>query len=157
VKYYKVIKDGVIVDADHLWLRWQTKHRIMLACEPEEAQFIQSGDTIYAANWLNPAPAELDGQYEKIPIKGAKECLDFYAEEIGEEEYLSIRAQLDEGLELEDGSLEEAAPVEPEAEEEEPEVKKTTAQSMQEQIDALTQQNEMLLECLLEMSEVVYA
>jgi hypothetical protein len=150
------VKDGVIVDADHLWLRWQAKHKIMLACEVEEAQFIQSGETIYAANWLNPAPAELSGQFEKVPIKDAKECQDFYAEEIDEEEYLSIRAQLDEGLELEDGSLEETAPVEPEETEERLEVKKTTAQSMQEQIDALVQQNEMLLECLLEMSEVVY-
>lgn len=86
MSYYKLIRDDVIFDAGEMWLRWQHKNRIMLRCEPSDAQFVMGSDeTIYRVAWLNPAPAEA-GQYEVIE-----------AAIIDKQEYLDLRAVLDDG------------------------------------------------------------
>jgi hypothetical protein len=146
MKYYKVIANGTVIDANYIWLRWQRKHNILIGCEPHEANYIQSYDQaqVWRVQWLNPVPAD-------APIF---ETID--AVEISEEEYLDLRSQLDSGL----------TPVEPEPEPEpeypdpvepepEPEVV-MTPEEMRRRIVELTEHNQMLEECLLEMSEVVY-
>ena len=146
MKYYKVIANGTVIDANRVWLKWQGKHRILIGCEPHEANYIQSYDQekVWRVQWLNPVPAD-------APVF---ETVD--AVEISEEEYLDLRSQLDSGL----------TPVEPEPEPEpeypdpvepepEPEVV-MTPEEMRRRIVELTEHNQMLEECLLEMSEVVY-
>lgn len=145
--YYKIIRDGVIFDAGMIWLRWQQKNRIMLLCEPSEAQFVMGSDeTIYRVQWLNPAPAEA-GQYEVIE-----------AAIIDRQEYDDLRAVLDDGetVPVPEPVIPEPAP-EPEPDPEEPEQEKPmTVQEMREKITAQDAQITMLTDCLLEMSEVVY-
>jgi len=87
MKYYKVIRDGVVIDAGEIFLRWQTQNRILVSCPPELAQFIQShdGSTVWHVQWLNPAPAEA-GEFETIE-----------AALIDRQEFLDLRALLDEG------------------------------------------------------------
>lgn len=90
MKYYKVISNGVVIDANYIWLKWQTKHRILLGCEAHEANYIQSSDQekVWRVQWLNPVPA------------GAPTFETVEAVEISEEEYLEIRKQLDDGFEV---------------------------------------------------------
>lgn len=47
--YYKVIKDGKVIDVlDHLsFVKYQPKHKIMIACSESEAQAIISSDGEY--------------------------------------------------------------------------------------------------------------
>ncbi len=87
MSYFKVVRDGVVIDAGEMFLRWQEKNRVMVSCEPEKAQFIRSydGETIWRVAWLNPAPQEA-GSYETVE-----------AALIDRQEFLDLRAQLDEG------------------------------------------------------------
>ena len=124
------------MDAGLTWLKYQDKHGIMVGCEPSEAQFVQSydGSTIYRVGWLNPAPTAA-GTYETIE-----------AEIINRQEFLDLRAVLDEG----------ETPVQPEPEEpeqppeeeptEEPETDPQTDQPMTvaQMREKITELEEML-------------
>lgn len=146
MRFYKIIKDNTVIDANFVWLKWQTKHRVLLACKPYEASYIQSYDGVHVwrVMWLNPPPEDAP----EFPVAEAVK--------ISKEEYLDLRSQLDSGL----------TPTEPEPEppEEEPEVEPPeepaenvmTPEEMRRRIIELTERNQMLEECLLEMSEVVY-
>lgn len=148
--YYKIIKDGIVIDANYVFLRWQEKHKTMLACEPEHGQFIQSTDQqeIWTVDWLNPVPAELAGAYDVIE-----------AVEITADEYAALRKQLDNGLTVE-------LPEDP-AEQQDTQTAEDagndhtdpvmTPEQMRRTMIELQQQNEMLLGCVLELSEIVYA
>lgn len=87
MSYFKVVRDGVVIDAGEIFLRWQEKNRVLVSCTPEKAQFIRShdGKSIWRVAWLNPAPAEA-GSYETVE-----------AALIERQEFLDLRAVLDEG------------------------------------------------------------
>jgi len=148
MSYYKVIRDGMVTDAGEMFLRWQEKNRIMLACKPEEAQFIQGSDgTILRVDWLNPVPEALKDRFETVE-----------AALIDRQEYLDLRAVLDDGE-----TVPEPEPVQPEPTPEPepgPDVpegeKPMTVQEMREKIAEQGATIQMLTDCLLEMSEVVY-
>ena len=61
--YYKVLKDNKVIDVlDHLlFVKYQKKHNIMVACEKAEAQAIVSSDGEYV--W------HVTGLY-RIPVDG---------------------------------------------------------------------------------------
>ena len=153
MKYYKVISNGLVIDANYVWLKWQTKHRILLGCEPHEANYIQSFDQahVWRVQWLNPVPA------------GAPTFETVEAVEILEEEYLEIRKQLDDGFEV---VVPEEIPEEEIPEDttpETPSIDVMTPEEMRRKIvyleAALAEQaktNDILTECLLEMSTVIY-
>lgn len=154
MKYYKVISNGVVIDANYMWLKWQTKHRILLGCEPSEANYIQSSDQekVWRVQWLNPVPA------------GAPTFEMVEAVEITEEEYLEIRKQLDDGFEV---VVPEETPPEEEIPEdttpEVPSVEIMTPEEMRRKIVQLeadlaeqAKTNDILTECILEMSTVIY-
>ena len=153
MKYYKVISNGAIIDANYTWLKWQTKHHILLGCEPHEANYIQSSDQskVWRVQWLNPVPADAP-TFETVE-----------AVEITEEEYLEIRKQLDDGFEV---VVPEEIPEEEIPEDttiEAPSVEVMTPEEMRRKIvyleAALAEQaktNEVLTECLLEMSALIY-
>lgn len=161
MNYYKVIKNGTVVDANFVFLKWQPKNRILIGCRAEEANFIQSSDMteVWRVNWLVPIGEEA-GVYETVE-----------AVEITEEEYLSLRAQLDEGTEVVVPEKPEV-PEEPEPDDgqETPTEEVMTVAQMRLKIAALEEQlavqsqineeqmmrNEFLEGCLLEMSEIVY-
>ena len=56
--YFKVIENQAAVDAGCMWLQWNTRHNLLMACETREAHYAQSydGQTIYRIGWLNPLP-----------------------------------------------------------------------------------------------------
>lgn len=60
--YYKVIKDGKIIDVlDHLiFVKYQKKHGIMVLCDESEAQGIVSSDSshVWHINYLYKIPVE---------------------------------------------------------------------------------------------------
>lgn len=155
MNYYKVISDGVVIDANFVFLKWQQKNGILLGCDISEANFIQSSDqnVVWRVDWLNPVD-EAAGTYETVE-----------AVEITQDEYLSIRAALDEGAEVV-----EPAPVEPEpygTEDEEETAEPEEVMSVTEMrrkivelktaLQDLNDRNDFLEGCLLEMSEIVYA
>ena len=41
-----------------MWLRWNTKHKCLMACEPREAHYVQNytETAVYRFGWLNPLP-----------------------------------------------------------------------------------------------------
>ena len=88
MSYYKILTNGVVTDANDVFLRWQAKHKMMIVCPPEQGQFIQSSDqeSIYRVPWLLPAPEDVAAQYMTAD-----------AVEITEDEYKALRAVLDAG------------------------------------------------------------
>lgn len=129
--FYKIVVDDIVVDATEElnYVLWQEKNRIWLSCDERYAKGIVStnGESI----WLLPSAPDMDG-YSHCEII-----------EIGEEEYREIRDEIDAGEEV---------PYTPDEGEEVPEPDtpgKTRIQQLEENV-------EMLTECLLEMSEIVY-
>ena len=147
--YYKIIVDGSAVDAAFTFLRWDERLNRLLGCEPEDANFIQShdGNTVYRAEWLNPVPERVKGRFETVD-----------AAIIDRQEYEDLRAVLDSGETVPEPTEEETLPDETPADTEETEAEKPmTVQQMREKIAAQEASIAMLTECLLEMSEIVYA
>ena len=101
MNYYKVIKDGEVIDVNHVFLKWQRKHNILLSCEAVEGQFIQSsdGNNIWRVDWLNRLPEDFPGSYESIE-----------AVEITAEEYEELREKLELGETVEDNTGSEEQP-----------------------------------------------
>ena len=132
--YYKIISGGTVVDAaiGLNYVRWQEKNSLWLTCGESDAQGIvnSNGEDIYLLSGADP----MDG-YSYAAVA-----------EITEEEYISIREELDAGAEIVD-------PGEPDTD---PSSAKTRLQQLEEQVAALQGVNDMLTECLLEMSEIVY-
>ena len=56
MNYYKLINGSTFVGVatQHDFRVFQQKHRIILACDEEQAQYVQCGDTLYRANWMVP-------------------------------------------------------------------------------------------------------
>lgn len=70
--YYKVIKDNKVIDVlDHLtYLKWQSKNKIMLLSDLNEAQAILGSDrnTIWHVEGLYDLPIEA-GKYDIVSIQ----------------------------------------------------------------------------------------
>lgn len=68
--YYKVMKDGVVLDVlDELhYVKYQTKHGIFLICDPREGEGIYSSDreTVWHLPGLNNIPAK---GYETVELE----------------------------------------------------------------------------------------
>jgi hypothetical protein len=87
MKYYKVIGNsefiGVGCDLD--MRRFQKKHNIILACDSEEAQYIQVGDILYHTQWMLPVGDDVDYVANVDVI------------EISEEEYNALHTAAENG------------------------------------------------------------
>ena len=155
--FYKVIFGNMIVDVlERLnFVRWQKENRIMISCGEEKAQGILSSDA--SVIWhLEGLPDFNTEGYDTVRIA-----------EIEKSEYESLKEQL--GI----GEVEEIPVIETEIESDtieeptaEPETvilgKSTTqllieVQKLNEKVDELKRENELLSDCLLELSEVIYA
>lgn len=145
--YYKIMQNDVIVDANYVFLKWVAKHHCLMVCDPTQAEFVQSYDmgTVYHDRWLRPVP---DGApaYETASVIV-----------IGETEYDEIRALLDDGEEVPyvPDEPEPPAPVNPD-EPINPDERPMTVAEMREKIIEQQESIDMLIDCILEMSEVVY-
>lgn len=56
MNYYKIIQDDTFVGVATSYdlRRFQQKHRILLTCEIDSAQYIQFNDILYRDNWFSP-------------------------------------------------------------------------------------------------------
>lgn len=149
--FYKIIRDGEVVDAAYTFLQWNERHLCMMVCEPRDAQFVQSfdGEHVYHVAWLNPVPEALDGRYETVE-----------AMLIDQQEYDDLRAVLDDGeivlVPPEETEQPDNPPVEPD-EDDEPQDKPMTVQEMRDKIKEQEEAIAFLTDCILEMSVMVYA
>ena len=90
MKYYKILKDGMRVDVNHLFFRGQQKFGRIISCNPEHAQLICSSDgtQFYTAKGLRMLEKELPNVFE-VEMKI-----------ISEEEYNELKAQLEDVKEI---------------------------------------------------------
>ena len=67
--YYKIIINSEVVSVNIVFVRWDDKHRCMMYCDIDDAQFVQKhdGTALYHANWLKSYPARA-GQYEEAEV-----------------------------------------------------------------------------------------
>ena len=67
MNYYKILVDGAIVGvaSNYDFRRHQKKHNILVACESNDAQYIQCGERLYRDTWL------LDVSTEKFDYDNA--------------------------------------------------------------------------------------
>ena len=125
--YFKVVENHAAVDAGHLWLQWNAKHKCLMACETREANYAQSydGATVYRFGWLNPLP-------EGAPVFPVVE-----ASIIDKQEYDDLIAVLPDGETVPEPPEPEPEP-EPQPEPEPEPERPMTVQEMREKILELT-------------------
>lgn len=157
MNYYKIKSGDTVIDVNCVFLKWQEKHRVLVDCPAEEAQFIITSDQlhVYHVPWLHKVPAGY-GEYESID-----------AVPIEKEEYTALKATLETGESVEEPDEEYTGDDEggggaTEQEEEQPEAVLTLPEmrrqiiALQAANEELAARNEMLEECILEMSEIIY-
>ena len=68
--YYKIIKDGVVVDVNNTFFRYQVRHKNIVECSSQSAQLVQSSDgkNFYHAEWLLPLPEGVDHEIAHVVI-----------------------------------------------------------------------------------------
>lgn len=89
MNFYKIIKDAAFVGvgtSDDL-LRFQQKHRILLRCDEQKAEYIQFGDALYHDNWMLPASDSVD-------------CLSAEVIQICAEEYSALTYAIESGVDI---------------------------------------------------------
>lgn len=81
--FYKIIKDNKVIDVNNNFFKFLKKRLIPISCDSNDAEVVISsdGNKYYTADWMKPAPAQLNVELVKIFI-------------ISEEEYNSLKEQL---------------------------------------------------------------
>lgn len=143
--YYKLIHGEEIVDAiiaeEAVWIHENPRTSWMYSGEQDGAKGVVSSDR--KDTW------HLAGTY---PFAEFPDLVTVELVETTEEDYLDTIAQIEAGRVQDDDypDAEEPSeePVSPEA--------KTKVSALEERIDELAAMNEMLIECILEISEIIY-
>ena len=139
--HYKIISGGQIIDACESlnYVRWQDKNRLFIGCASEWADGLISSDgsEIYILDGARPLDLPADAAYRTVTY-----------EEITPEEYQEIRDELDAGQAIVIPDPEPSGDDTPQPQ--------TRLAQLESQVAELAEQNAMLVECILEMSEVVY-
>lgn len=97
--YYKIIKDGIVIDVNNTFYRYLTKHRNIVKCDSKYAQLIKTSDgkNFYTAEWLMPLPEGVKHEIVEAKI-------------ISKEEYEELKSKLSSDLTIrEDSSMSSAA------------------------------------------------
>lgn len=142
--YYKLVTGGRIVDAIRSdtanWIIENRRNYSLYSGEQEFAHGVEATDQHCVYHILGTPVFHDYPEFETVELV-----------EIDEAEYTDIMADiLAERMANEPEPLPAEEPGEPE------QIAKTRVQMLEEQIAALTEANDMLTECLLEMSEIVY-
>lgn len=100
--FYKLISGAnfVGIATQHNFRMFQQKHKIVLACNEEDAQYIECNDTFYRAPWMVPVTTDIIS-YETVEVIS-----------IDEDEYNILLAAIESGEEI----APEPEPTEPEIE-----------------------------------------
>ena len=150
--FYKILLNGIVVDiqTELRYVCWQEANRLMLLCSAEMANGILSSDS--SVIW----------HVEGFPEFPEGICQTAIVEEIEEDEYLRWKERL-EAATTETEEATEESPAENETTEESASKDylsiqdMLTIQELTDKVAKLEKENELLSECLLEMSEKVYA
>ena len=132
MSFYKIIRDSTIIGVctEYDFRRWQAKHNIIVVSDRDRVEAVDYNGTLYHDSWMADSG--------HIPYETAS------VTEITEEDYNAIKVQLDDGTIPDDGSLDDEVIVEepaPDPDQGEGEtVRKTAAQLLQEQIEAVASQ-----------------
>ena len=149
--FYKIMQGNTVIDAiaGVQYVVFQERNRLNIIGKKAEAFGIMSSDmsTIWHVEGLAEIPA--GSEYQTVVMV-----------EITEEEYDTLREQLTAGDVIEDPE-EEQQPDEGETEEPEvvmsPTEMRLRINELTATVEALTAEKDMLMECVLEMSAVIYA
>lgn len=149
--FYKIMQGNTVIDAiaGVQYVVFQERNRLNIIGKKAEAFGIMSSDmsTIWHVDGLADIPA--GSEYQTVAMV-----------EITEEEYDTLREQLAAGDVVEDPE-EEQQPDEGTTEEPEvvmsPTEMRLRINELTATVEALTAEKDMLMECVLEMSAVVYA
>lgn len=149
--FYKIMQGNTVIDAiaGVQYVVFQERNRLNIIGKKAEAFGIMSSDmsTIWHVDGLAENPA--GSEYQSVAMV-----------EITEEEYDTLREQLAAGDVVEDPE-EEQQPDEGTTEEPEvvmsPTEMRLRINELTATVEALTAEKDMLMECVLEMSAVVYA
>jgi len=130
MSFYKIIRDSTIIGVctEYDFRRWQAKHSIIVVSDRDRVEAVDYNGTLYHDTWMADSG--------HIPYTPAS------VTEITEAEYNMLKSQLDDGEIPDDGSLDDEVIVEEPAPDpgETETVRKTTAQLLQEQIEAVARQ-----------------
>lgn len=130
MSFYKIIRDSTIIGVctEYDFRKWQAKHSIIVVSDRDRVEAVDYNGTNYHDSWMADSG--------HIPYETAS------VTEITEKDYNMLKAQLDDGEIPDDGSLDEEITVEEPAPDpgETETVRKTTAQLLQEQIEAVARQ-----------------
>lgn len=82
--YYKILKNNQVIDVNYKFFRYQRKHMNLVHCEEGMGELIQSSDgkNFYMTEWTRPLPVGVHHEWIKAVI-------------ISEEEYNSLKEQLE--------------------------------------------------------------
>lgn len=140
MKFFKLCNSvggiaGAFAEDAPNYIKWQEKNRLLVRCKEREAEGLlaDDGNTIYRYNGHTIGGIENEGLLNAVSITVS--------------EYEEIIADLDP-VDLED--------VVPEIPNDLSEVEVMTRAQLTAKVNELQDQNDMLTECLLEMSELVY-
>ena len=132
VTYYKIVRDGAVIDAYYTFLKWSQGRRRLICCGVDDAQFAQGYDgTVYHDYWMAAVP-EAVTEYETATVAI-----------IDAVEYDELRAELDDGETVQDTPEPDPEPTpehEPEPEPTPEPERPMTVQEMRERIAELTAQ-----------------
>ena len=150
--FYKVILNGMVVDiqTELRYVRWQEANNLMIMCSGEMANGILSSDS--SVIWhVEGFPEFPDGRCQTVIV-----------EEIEEDEYLRWKERLETATTETEETTEESPAENATAEESASKgylsiQDMLTIQELMDKVEKLEKDNELLSECLLEMSEKVYA
>lgn len=61
MKYFKIIKDNefIGIGTTRDMRKFQKKHNVFLVCDENEAQYIQCGEELYHARWMEPVDGDV--------------------------------------------------------------------------------------------------
>lgn len=90
MNYFKLVSNGAFIGvaSGGDFRKFQHKHRVMLSCSEDDAQYVQCSDTYYHAGWMKPVPDSARSYEEADVIR------------IEKEEYDALRSSIESGEEI---------------------------------------------------------
>ena len=144
--YYKLIHSGEIVDVlcgdNAIWMTENPRSLTLYVGAQEQARGVLSSDGQTTYHIAGTPPFAEYPQFADVAL-----------EEISPDEYQALREELDAGRQPVEPAQEPPEPAEQPGEAPAP---KTRMAQLESLVADLQAQNDMLAECLMEMSEIVY-
>lgn len=135
---YKILLGNTVVDVQERlqYVMWQEKNKLLLSCDERLAEGILSADNSVA--WHLEGLPDMPEEFDTVK-----------AVEISEDKYNELKEKL--------GTGEKPTEEKPKEEVLESTDLRLKVASLTQEVETLKSNNDMLSDCILEMSEIVYA